>query len=142
MERTYTIPLRKQWRKTVRYRRAKKTVRAIREFLQRHMKGSDVKIGPFLNEEVWKHGMKNPPSRIRVNAYKNPEGMVLAELFGKPLVKEALKEEKKGIVDKLKETVMVKEEKPTEVVDEKKETKKSDVRSQKTVQAKQEPVKK
>jgi len=113
MERTYTIPLRREWRKTVRYRRAKKTIRAIREFLIKHMKAEDVKIGKHLNEEVWKNGIRNPPSKIRVNAFKDKEGIVITELFGKPLVKKKAEVKKKegGIMDKLKEKVAVKDDK-------------------------------
>lgn len=91
-ERTYTIPLRKEWLKTVKYKRAKKAVRAIREFLMRHMKAAvmeDVKLGKYLNLELWKHSIKRPPSRVKVNVTKDDKGIVRAELFGAP------KEEKK-----------------------------------------------
>jgi len=91
-ERTYTIPLRKEWLKSVKYKRAKKAVRAIREFLMRHMKAAvmeDVKLGKYLNLELWKHSIKHPPSRVKVNVTKDDKGIVRAELFGAP------KEEKK-----------------------------------------------
>ena len=101
MERTYTIPLRRQWSKTVAYKRGKKTIRAIREFMVRHMKATEVKIGKFLNEEVWKHGIRNPPSRIRVNAKKEADGVVTVELFGKPMPsKEAQKPKEKKSAQK------------------------------------------
>ncbi len=92
IERTYTIPLRREWLKSVKYKRAKKAVRAICDFLMRHMKiteREDIKIGKYLNLELWKHGIKNPPSRVKVNVTKDDKGVVRAELVGAP------KEEKK-----------------------------------------------
>ncbi|MBI5389763.1 60S ribosomal protein L31 [Candidatus Woesearchaeota archaeon] len=97
-ERTYVIPLRKEWLKTPKYRRAKKAVAAVKVFLQKHMKGEEVRLGKFLNEDLWKHGIQNPPPRIKVNVLKDKEGVIRAELFGKPIQQgkeETKKEEKK-----------------------------------------------
>jgi len=104
MERTYTIPLRKGWLKASRYRRAKKAVNTLREFLVKHMKSEDVRLMPELNLEIWKHGMKNPPSRVKVNVSKDDKGVVRAQLFGKQMVEEK-KVEKKSIVKKIAEKV-------------------------------------
>ena len=101
LERTYTITLRKEWLKVPKYKRAKKTIAAVREFLEQHMKSTDVRLGKHLNLEVWKHGIKNPPSRIRVTATKDDKNTVRAELFGAP------KEEK---TPEKKETVKTKKE--------------------------------
>ncbi len=95
IERTYTIPLRREYLKVPRYRRTEKASRALRQFLVKHMKSDDVKIGKFLNEHIWMHGMKNPPHHVKVNAVKVPDGLVYAELFGKPL-KIGKEEKKKG----------------------------------------------
>lgn len=86
IERTYTIPLRREWLKTVKYKRAKKAVRAIREFLMRHMKATEenVKLGKYLNLELWKHSIKSPPSRVKVNVVKDDKGVVKAEIVGAP----------------------------------------------------------
>lgn len=95
-ERTYTIPLRKEWLKAVKYKRAKKAVRAIREFLMRHMKVDkmeNIKIGKYLNLILWSHGIKNPPSRVKVNVTKDEKGIVKVEMVGAP--KEEKKEEPK-----------------------------------------------
>lgn len=105
-ERTFTIPLRKEWLKAPKYRRAKKTISALRAFLNRHMKPVELKLGKYLNLEVWKHGIKNPPSRIRVTAKKDDKGVVNAELFGAPVEK---KEDKKAVK---KEEQKVEEKKP------------------------------
>ena len=62
-ERTYTIPLRKEWLKSPKYRRAKKAISAVKQFLIKHMKSEDVRLGKYINEEIWKHGIKNPPGK-------------------------------------------------------------------------------
>ena len=102
LERTYTIPLRKGWLKAPRYRRAKKAVNTLKEFLVKHMKSEDVRVMPELNLEIWKHGMQNPPSRVKVNVSKDDKGVVKAQLFGVPMVQE-VKKEKKSMVKKLTE---------------------------------------
>jgi large subunit ribosomal protein L31e len=71
IEREYTIPLRREWDKVPRYKRANKAVKTIKEFLARHMKIYDrdlrkIKIDRYLNEEVWFRGIKKPPARIKV----------------------------------------------------------------------------
>lgn len=104
LERTYTIPLRKGWLKAPRYRRAKKAVNTLKEFLVRHMKSDDVRVMPELNLEIWKHGMKNPPSRVKVNVSKDDKGVVKAQLFGVQMIAE-VKEEKKSMVKKITEKV-------------------------------------
>ena len=109
LERTYIIPLRKGWLKAPKYRRAKKAVNTVKEFLVRHMKSEDVRLGTFLNLEIWKHGIRNPPSRVKVNVSKDDKGVVRAELFGAPKVEEK-KEEKKGVMKKIVEKVAGKKE--------------------------------
>lgn len=98
-ERTYVIPLRKEWLKTVKYKRAKKAVRAIKEFLMRHMKAAEmekVKIGTYLNLELWKHSIKRPPSRVKITATKDDKGVVWAELVGAPKAEKKAEAPKKA----------------------------------------------
>ena len=57
LEREYTIPLRKEWRKVPEYKRANKAAKAIKEFMVRHMKNYDrdlkkIKIDILLNNEL------------------------------------------------------------------------------------------
>lgn len=115
LERTYNIPLRHEYMKVANYRRTEKASRALREFLVKHMKSEEVKIGKFLNDFIWMHGMKNPPHHVKVNAVKVPEGIVYVELFGKPL--KIGKEEKKAVEKKESKTIdaEVVAEKPKEV---------------------------
>lgn len=82
LERSYNVPLRKEWLKSPKHKRAQKAISALKKFLLKHMKGTEVKLGKKVNEEIWKHGMKNPPHHIKVTATKDDKGVVKAELFG------------------------------------------------------------
>ena len=81
LERTYNVPLRKGAMKAPRYMRASKAVRELREFLQKHMKSKDVRIGPYLNSKILEHGRKNIPHHVEVKAIKDKDGIVKAELL-------------------------------------------------------------
>lgn len=94
MERTYNVPLRKEFQKAPKWRRTKKAVKALREFIAKHMKSDEVKIGKYLNLKLWKHGIKNPPHHIKVRAIKNDKGVVFVELAELP--KEAILEKEKA----------------------------------------------
>ena len=109
LERTYNVPLRKEFLKVPKYKRAKKAVKALKEFLVKHMKSDNIKIGKYLNDEIWKHGIKNPPHHVKLNAVKDKEGLVTAELVGAPIV-EKEEEETKG--EKKEEKVSQKKEEP------------------------------
>ena len=88
LEREYVIPLRKQTNKVPRYKKANKAVKAIKEFLAKHMKVEDrdlskVKLDKFLNEMVWNRGIRNPPAKIKVKAVKE-NGIVKVEAVEMP----------------------------------------------------------
>jgi len=78
-EQIYIIPLR-DVQHTPRWERGKRAMKAIHDFLARHMKSEEIKIDQSINEAVWKRGSHNPPSRIRVRAMKFEDGQVQAEL--------------------------------------------------------------
>ncbi len=127
LEREYVIPLRRGVQKVPRYKRAKKAIRVIREFLVRHMKVYDrdlrvIKIDQWLNEELWFRGIKKPPAKIKVIAKKFADGIVRVELAEIPdAIKWKIQKEKKR-QDRVKEVKKIekpKEEKETE--EEKKE---------------------
>lgn len=99
LEREYIINLRHEITKAPRYRKAEKAVTAVREFLIRHMKIYDkdkdkIKLSKWLNEYLWKRGIRNPPIRIKVKAVKFDDGIVEAELAELP---------KKAQIEKTKE---------------------------------------
>lgn len=115
MERIYTINLYKEWKKVARWKRTKRAINAIRKFMARHMKVNEdkVKIDPWLNIEIWKNSIKNPPRKIKVKAIKDEKG-VKVELFEKPkkLLKIERKKERKKKEEKgKKEEKRVEEEK-------------------------------
>ncbi len=88
-ERIYTIPLRKEWLKAPKYKRAKKAMKAIKEFVAKHMKVRDrdlkkVKIDRWINEAVWLRGIKKPPQKITVKAIKDSEGNIKVEFQALP----------------------------------------------------------
>ena len=102
VERIYTINLRREFQKAPRYRKSSKSIRAIKEFVKKHMKTKEVSIGKYLNQEVWKNGPKNPPAKVNVKIIKEEEKAIV-ELVGAP--EEVKKEEpkKKGLKEKLEE---------------------------------------
>nr|MCK4930462.1 60S ribosomal protein L31 [Nanoarchaeota archaeon] len=93
MERSYNVPLRKSFRHSAKHKKTPKAVRAVREFLKKHMKAEKIRLGMHLNEHLWKHGIKNPPHHVKVHALKEDD-VVKAELEGFEF-KEAVKAEKK-----------------------------------------------
>ena len=110
VERVYNVPLRKEFLKVPRWKRTKKAVAALRQFLSRHMKSEDVRISKELNEKLWDNGIKNPPHHVKVTVKKDDKGVVRAELFGekkesKSTVKknakkkETVKKEEKALVE-------------------------------------------
>ncbi|MBU1111608.1 MAG: 60S ribosomal protein L31 [Nanoarchaeota archaeon] len=104
MERTYTVPLRKEYQKVPRWKRTKKAITALKQFLGKHMKSDNVKLGTELNEKMWKHGIKNPPHHVKVSVTKDKDGVVKAELFGAKTAKAERKAAKKEVKATKKET--------------------------------------
>jgi large subunit ribosomal protein L31e len=115
-ERIYTINIRKAILKVPRWEKSKKAVSAVRNFLKRHMKGNEIRIGKSITEKIWKGGNQNPPNKIRIHAIRTEEGegeekkiIVKAELLGVPFTE--VKEEKKFKEKKKKETESKEEKK-------------------------------
>ncbi len=129
LERQYTIPLRRAALKVPRYRRAKKAVKQIKEFLARHMKTDEenVKVGRWLNEFVWWRGIKSPPNKVRVNVSKDDKGIVKAELI--------------DISDRSKK-IQAKEDARAKVIDEKKKKEEAEKKAQEDAAKKAEEEKK
>jgi large subunit ribosomal protein L31e len=103
IEREYNIPLRREFQKVPCYKRAKKAVKAAKEFLVKHMKSEDVKLGKHLNEKIWERGIKNPPHHVLVVATKDDQGKVYAELKELPV-------QRKTKIEQKRESVIQKEE--------------------------------
>ncbi|MCF7871780.1 50S ribosomal protein L31e [Candidatus Woesearchaeota archaeon] len=113
-EATYTIPLRREFVKVPRHRRAKRAIHALKAYIIKHTKLEDVKIGPMLNEKIWANGIKNPPGKVTVKA-KKKDNSVLVELEGFEYKVEKVqtkKEEPKTLKDKLEAKIDKKEKSP------------------------------
>ncbi len=78
LEREYVIPLRRFWLNVSRYNRTSKAVKAIKEFVAKHMKVADrdvgkVKLDVYFNNELWFRGRANPPAKVKVKVRKEGE---------------------------------------------------------------------
>jgi len=135
--REYVIPLRKEWAKVPRYKRTAKSVKAVKEFIARHMRIRDrdtkkVKLDVYLNNKLFFRGFKKPLTKIKVRAEKDgdnvkvelveiPESVKFSKLRHEKRHKKA---EKKKELEKPKEEEK-KEEKTEEEKKEEKEKAKS-----------------
>ena len=101
LERTYNIPLRKEYLKVPYWKRTNKAVIAAKEFLVKHMKSENIILGKALNEKLWQHGIRNPPHHIKVTVVRDEKGVVKAELFGAEVKKKEKKAVKKAPAKKV-----------------------------------------
>jgi len=126
LEREYIVPLRREWLKVPEYRRGKKAVKALKQFIAKHMKVYDrdldkIKVDIILNNEIRFRGIRHPPAKILVKAKKFDDGIVRVELVNIPehiKYDLARREKRKEEVHKNKK---VSEEKPAEKKEEIKE---------------------
>jgi len=131
-ERTYNVPLRRGFIKAPIYKKAKKAVSTLKDFIRQHTKADVIKIGPELNKRIWGRGMKNPPHHVKVTAIKE-ENIAKVELEGTEFkaLKPKKKEEKKpGLKGKLEALTKGKEEKKEEKPKEKKEEEKKETKKE------------
>ena len=128
-ERIYVINLRREFIKSPSYKKTSKAMRAIKEYISKHMKTKNVLIGQHLNKAVWINGKKNPPAKVEVRATRQ-EDKVLVELASAP-IKEPVKETKN------KKTKKETKEQPKE---ESKEIKKEELELDKVLQKEKVPT--
>jgi len=146
LEREYIIPLRNKWKRVPRYKKANKAIKAIKEFLVKHMKIRDndlnkVKIDKYLNEEIWFRGIRKPPSKIKVRAIKEGD-IVKVELAELPVNLKFKKLREEKIEQKAVEVAEEKTKKLEEKVkEEKKEEKPEDKKDEKESEEKKEEAK-
>jgi len=142
IEREYIIPLRAEWLKAPKHKRAKKAVRAIREFLSKHMKVEmkDIKVGKWLNNELWRRGIKKPAAKIKVKVIKDEKGIVRAELFELPEFAKKIEAKLKAREAKFKGEKKKGQDKTVQAQSEKKaeETAKEEVKEEETKEKKEE----
>ncbi len=143
VEREYVIPLRSQWMKVPRYKRTAKSVKAIKEFIAKHMKVTDrnldnVRLDVYLNNEVWFRGRQTPPTKVKVIAKKEGE-IVRVELADVPEYVKFLKarhEKANKKADKKAPKTEEKKEEEPKVEEEKKEEQQEKAKSLETMQDK------
>lgn len=70
LKREYVVPLRRKTRFAPKWRRSKKAIAVLKDFIRQHMKTQDVIVCRELNELIWENGSKNPPGKISVVAFK------------------------------------------------------------------------
>jgi len=117
VEKEYVIPLRKEWLKSARHKRAKKAIRAVKEFLAQHMRAEmeNIKVEKWLNQFIWKDGEKNPPAKVKVKVTKDEKGIVRVELLNLSEKAKKIEAKDKAMAEKhKKEKVDKKKEEKTE----------------------------
>ena len=135
-EKLFTMNLRREILKKPHHQRSKRAVKAAGDYIKRHMKVSEVKIGKNLNDLLWSRGNRNPPTRIKVKSMIE-EGYARVELpefeFEKKKEgkKETLKEKILGKKEEKPETAKEKiiEEKEKEIKEEQELVKEGEVKS-------------
>lgn len=143
LEREYIINLREEISKVPRYRKAEKAVTAVREFLIRHMKVYDkdkdkVKLSKWLNEYLWKRGIRNPPTKVKIKVIKYDDGIIEAELAELSKRAEIEKEKEKARKEEA-EKVSAKKEEAAKAEEAKAETeKKTEEEKERTEKLKEE----
>ena len=70
LKREYVVPLRRKTNLAPKWRRSKKAVSVLNDFIKKHMKTDDIVICSELNEKIWENGIKNPPGKVSVIALK------------------------------------------------------------------------
>ena len=123
-EREYIVPLRKEIMKVPKYRRTPKAIKALKQFIAKHMRIperdiSKVKLDKYLNEQLWARGMKNPLTKIKVKAKRDGENILvqLLELPEKLKFKKAREDKIESEAEKIKKK-KAKEEKAAEQIEE------------------------
>jgi ribosomal protein L31E len=78
IEREFIVPLRRAWLRAPNYKRTYKAIKAIKQFVAKHMKVperdvSKVKLDVYFNNDLWFRGRKHPPSKVKIKARKEEE---------------------------------------------------------------------
>ena len=103
LERVYNVPLRREYMKVPKWRRTEKAVKALRQFVAKHMKSDNVILSKYVNKELWKNGIKNPPHHVKISAKKDDVGKVMVELAELPAkAKRELEKQEKSKKEKEK----------------------------------------
>ncbi|MCM8830602.1 MAG: 60S ribosomal protein L31 [Candidatus Omnitrophica bacterium] len=116
IERVYVVNLSKAY-KTVRQKRARKSIMLLKEFIARHLKEDQgkIRVSNKLNQKIFENSIKQPPKKLKIRVIKD-KTMTKAYLFDEEIEqkpknkKEETKEKKEN-----QETDKKQEEKVQEV---------------------------
>jgi large subunit ribosomal protein L31e len=142
-EREYIINLRRETLKVPRYKRTPKAIKAIKQFIAKHMRIPDrdlnkVKLDKYLNQEMWFRGIENPLRKVKVKVKRDGDNVLveLAELPDKikfqKLREEKLRESSEKVKSEKKQI-----EKPIEETTEEKKERSEKIESVKEAEEKQ-----
>ncbi len=131
VEKVYTIPLRSAWKGATRVKKTKRSVSAVRQFVEKHTKAEDVKISEKLNSALWVSGAKKPLHKVmvKVNVSEGKASVRLPEEI-------TLEEEKKRFLEEKKKKKAPEAEEPK--AEEKKEEAPAEKPEEKAEPAKEE----
>jgi large subunit ribosomal protein L31e len=141
IEREYVVPLRREWLNVPRYRRSKKAVRALKEFIAKHMKVYDrdltkIKVDIYLNNELRFRGVRKPWNKIKVKAIKYENGEVAVKLVELPKhIEFELARKARIQAEGLKTSEAAPEKEAKEKKEETKDTKEKEIASKEAMQA-------
>jgi len=124
-ERILVVPIRRYTLNAPAWRRSKRAVSVLREFVMKHTKAKEVKLSRWVNEFFWAHGAKNPPGKVKVKVTKDKDDIVKVELAELPKRVQRInekqvkiQEKKKKLLEKAKEMLAeskaAKEQEPNE----------------------------
>lgn len=74
LKREYVVPLRRKFLTAPKWRRSKKAIAVLKDYMRKHMKCEDVIVCAELNEHIWARGSKNPPGKVEVIALRTQVG--------------------------------------------------------------------
>ncbi len=134
LKREYVIPLRRKTRFAPKWRRSKKAVAVVKEFVRHHMKCDNVILCKELNESLWERGSRHPPGKVQVTVLKNEVAgveRVLVNLTSAGVAEQA----------KLYETVKPQVAKETKAKEEVQEAEVKEVADEKAEEVKETPKK-
>jgi large subunit ribosomal protein L31e len=133
LKREYNVPLRRKVKTAPIWRRSKKAISVLKDFMKQHMKAENVIICAELNELIWARGGKCPPGKISVIALRTEVNGVDSTIVNLATIGvdtqmakygTVVTEEAEAPVAAVKEVKEVKAEKKTEESEKKAETKK------------------
>ena len=80
-ERIYTVPFYPKLAYSKRTKRAPRAIKILRDFVQRHMKASNIILAPEVNEKIWARSREKPPRRVRVRCLRTAEDKIEVHLL-------------------------------------------------------------